>query len=128
MDLTKIKIGRMKFKIGDRPLYFEFNLKVWCSADSVEHLDPDDCLVNLQHQIDQLPKPSPDEAARVAITMMTSRGFVHEDLDWRHVALRPIIDMENNIIHSLQPVLLDLTKISQPVAEISTIELEDKML
>jgi hypothetical protein len=78
----------------DMSLYFEFDLKLWSYAEGMTNqLDPENCLRKLQCQIDVLSnKPTPQKAARRAIHKMATKGYLHEDLDWRHVALRPIID------------------------------------
>lgn len=51
----------------------------------------------------------PETVARGAIARVTSLGYVHDDLEWRHVALMPsFVDGE---LEELRPVLIDLSSI-----------------
>jgi hypothetical protein len=50
----------------------------------------------------------PWEVAKVAITEMAAKGYKHNDLCWRHVALLPISSVDNKDLWVVKPVLIDL--------------------
>jgi hypothetical protein len=62
---------------------------------------------SLQHWL-----KAPEEAAKSAIRHMTEKGFQHDDLEWRHVALLP---EESDLagVWRVRPILIDLTRISR---------------
>ena len=90
---------------------FNFNLAFWTNmragANGVANLIKQKEL----EFFNQLTADSfnPEDIARSAITDLTNLGYVHDDLQWRHVALMPeFIDGE---IIGLKPVLIYLTSI-----------------
>ena len=60
-------------------------------------------------------KLTPEEVAIMAIKELAKSQFLHEDIEWRHVGLLPII--ENDIIVDLKPVLIDLYSVVSCVDE-----------
>jgi hypothetical protein len=55
---------------------------------------------------------SPSEALQQATNVMAQKGFVHTDLQWRHVGLLPEFDTSSGAIVSMKPVLIDLEYVS----------------
>ncbi|KAJ3392400.1 hypothetical protein HDU92_008459 [Lobulomyces angularis] len=65
--------------------------------------------------------------AREALTVMKEKGYIHDDIQWRHVSLLPFKKSEN--IWGLKPIMIDLTRIKKiPNGEIINIEDELKKL
>ncbi len=49
------------------------------------------------------------DVALMAIERVAASGCCHEDIDWRHVALCPYIDVEGEM--GLEPILIDLVHV-----------------
>ncbi|KAJ3392393.1 hypothetical protein HDU92_008452 [Lobulomyces angularis] len=54
---------------------------------------------------------NPMTVAREALTVMKEKGFRHDDIEWRHVALLPIKVNDNN--WTVKPIMIDLTGIKK---------------
>ena len=61
---------------------------------------------------------TPESALKAAIQTMASKGFLHPDIEWRHVALLPVFDAEDCMI-ALVPILIDLEGVKQINTEVA---------
>ena len=62
---------------------------------------------------------TPRKIAQKAIENLAEKRLVHRDIEWRHIALLPVIDEENQVITKLLPIFIDLTS----VTEVETVEM-----
>ena len=77
--------------------------------------------LDLQHVKDlstirDLIKKTPDEIANEIINTIAKKGYIHKDIAWRHIGVRPIIiskDKNKPIKFRLEPTLIDLTSIEK---------------
>ena len=49
------------------------------------------------------------KVANIAINKCADAGWIHKDIEWRHIALMPVFD-ENSKIINLLPILIDYEK------------------
>lgn len=93
----------------DGSMQFNFDLTFWTRESPATPGDAN-LLIEEQHQYLSNLDPTNFDCAGIAqqaVEYLTSQGFVHDDLEWRHVAVMPIF--ENGRIIDLKPILLDLT-------------------
>ncbi len=56
----------------------------------------------------------PYKVAKEAITEMANKGYIHDDLHWRHVALLPVPPSKsNNSLWTVKPILIDLHRVKK---------------
>lgn len=105
---------------GDGDVVFDFNMSSW--GKGVNLLLKDD------HRFEALSEKffiflqnvsnttTPENALRNAVNRLANACLVHNDLEWRHVALLPIIAIDeanSEQIIDLIPILIDLASVTQ---------------
>lgn len=95
-----------------RKVTFNFQLSAWFSQAGAAPGALPAHLQALSDTIQQLGAAlDPREVARAAIEKAALRRVVHEDLEWRHIALMPVFD-KHGALDKLEPVLIDFGMVS----------------
>lgn len=68
---------------------------------------------------------TPKMIAQEAIEHLAKERLVHRDLEWRHVALLPVIDKDNQTVTDMVPIFIDLTTVMK--VETEQIALDEMM-
>jgi hypothetical protein len=102
-------------------LEFSFDLTVWSqmnnnnrNANSLEDEKEDLSQYPLTRDIEECVNSmdvDPLSTAISAIHCVASKGFIHGDIEWRHVALLPVYEQSKLV--SFQPMLIDLTSMKK---------------
>lgn len=94
--------------------YFEFDLNKWGSSTDNYVADPR--LTNLSQNVQQIYDSisiKPEDALDLAVKKFAINNCVHDDIEWRHVALLPEISSQNDEIIGLTPILIDLSHVHE---------------
>lgn len=98
---------------GHVSVTFDFDLSHWCKENqNIELLSDDEHLSVLRGRlIDAYISLGWNavDVALMAIENVAARRCIHEDIDWRHVALLPNIQENGQI--GLEPILIDLVRV-----------------
>lgn len=89
--------------------YFNFNLDYWCFQDKNINSEIPNKLKQFELQLKELNTQNHykvDEVAKIAIANAAFNKYIHDDLEFRHIALLPIFDNKDNLI-DLRPILID---------------------
>jgi hypothetical protein len=91
--------------------YFDFNLERWCADDNVILGDFPACLRQLSEAMQSLASPFADvhSVAVRAIELAAAACVVHDDLEWRHIALLPVII--DGDLQTFKPILIDFGRV-----------------
>ena len=60
-----------------------------------------------------LSQVQPEMMAREAVETIVSKGYIHEDVHWRHVGAMPEFSEDNCTVLSFRGVFIDLTRVSK---------------
>lgn len=107
-------------KYTKKKIWFELNLKKIFAPEGgfISYMSIN--LENLQSKIKSLYRRRTRfknvlEVAEQAIKEFASKGYYHNDLEWRHVGIKPIL--ENNEIIGFKPMLIDLEYVLKETPE-----------
>lgn len=93
-----------------------FNLVEWCKESFVTRVSISDSHA-LDRWTEKLLKKwqelgwTIEQVAIEATTKLALAGYCHDDLKWNHIGVIPII--VNDEVHSFQPILIDLVRVSE---------------
>lgn len=99
------------FITDDKKVCFLFDIKQW-SYEHNNKIEEDfpSKLAEIQGQIKMLAEEKTLtnvlRVADMAITKCANAGYIHKDIEWRHIALMPVFD-EDSKITDLSPILID---------------------
>jgi len=85
-------------------LHLPLDLKIWCVEDKAIPGELPTYLENINDDIKNF-SINLQNIDEEAIAKCANNGYYHDDLEFRHIGLRPIIN--NNRIEALDPVLID---------------------
>ena len=68
----------------------------------------------------------PEKIARQAIDTIVSRGYIHDDVKWDHVAALPTVQENGSV--TFTGVLIDLTRVTKLNSEIDQDSARTQML
>ena len=93
---------------------FKFNMSLWAKHT---HFQIDDEVLNkwtqkFENYITTHPT-TPTEALQNAVKTVADCGYIHNDLEWRHVALLPLLDEDGGSVIGMKPVLIDLASVTE---------------
>lgn len=99
-----------KFEDGVKSIFFNFDLKYWSYQEFKLGGDLPKKLEEINEQLKNN-KFNVYDVAIQAIKNAAIKGYIHTDLEFRHIGLYPIF--ENNIIIKMVPVLIDFEIIEE---------------
>lgn len=86
-------------------IYIPLDLKIWSVQEGAISDDLPEFLENINQDLSEYNLPSLREIAEEAIDKCANSGWIHRDLEFRHIAVLPII--ENNRLIYLDPIFID---------------------
>lgn len=104
---------RYNEKYTERTISFNFDIASWCKEGDFVDTEDSDMLNDLTSSITQIFKAkgwNPMDVANIAIEDLAKKGMVHDDLEWRHVALMPVLQGDKCV--DLKPIFIDLVRMS----------------
>ena len=60
---------------------------------------------------EEISKCNPDIVASSIINQLADKGYIHNDIAWRHIGVRPIFNPKTKRFDHLEPILIDLSSV-----------------
>ena len=99
----------------EKKIYIPVDLKVWSVEDKAIPGELPTILKDINKQLKKYVKKNPlniKEITANAIKKCAKRKYVHNDLEFRHIAVRPIFDDEDTLIY-LDPMFIDFGRMKK---------------
>lgn len=106
------------FITKDKKVFFRFDIRQWSYIHNNIFADFPSKLAKIQDDIKKFAEEKElidvFKVANIAIKKCADAGWIHKDIEWRHIALMPVFD-ENSKIINLLPILIDYEKSEEEV-------------
>lgn len=97
---------------SEKEVYFQLDFrKIFTTHGAIHPHELSRELISLQREIEDgyynLNKINPYNAAMIAIKEFSEKGYYHDDFEWRHLGLIPVLNKKGEF-KKLKPILIDL--------------------
>ena len=104
---------RYNDRYTERTIFFKFDIAAWCKEGDFVDAEDSTMLNDFTSSITRIYEAkgwNPMDVANIAIEDLAKKGMVHDDLEWRHVALMPVLKGDKCV--DLKPIFIDLVRMS----------------